>query len=47
LHPPKNENRDQLLLLAWLQAKPVDALALQELKLSNDKFPLLTHESAP
>ncbi|WP_373849018.1 endonuclease/exonuclease/phosphatase family protein, partial [Delftia acidovorans] len=27
-------------VLAWLQANPVDALALQELKLTDDKFPL-------
>ena len=26
-------------VLAWLQANPVDALALQELKLTDDKFP--------
>ncbi len=26
-------------VLAWLEANPVDALALQELKLSDDKFP--------
>lgn len=26
-------------VLAWLQTQPVDALALQELKLSDDKFP--------
>ena len=28
-------------VLDWLQANPVDALALQELKLTDDKFPLL------
>ncbi|MDR0258758.1 MAG: endonuclease/exonuclease/phosphatase family protein, partial [Comamonas sp.] len=26
-------------VLAWLEANPVDALGLQELKLSDDKFP--------
>ena len=26
-------------VLAWLQANPVDVLGLQELKLTDDKFP--------
>lgn len=27
-------------VLTWLEANPVDALCLQELKLDHDKFPL-------
>jgi len=33
-------------VLAWLQANPVDALALQELKLTDDKFPLQALQEA-
>lgn len=33
-------------VLDWLQANPVDALALQELKLTDDKFPLLALQEA-
>jgi exodeoxyribonuclease-3 len=33
-------------LLAWLQANPVDALVLQETKLSDDKFPRAEIEAA-
>lgn len=33
-------------LLAWLQANPVDALVLQETKLTDDKFPLDEIEAA-
>ncbi len=33
-------------VLAWLQANPVDALALQETKLTDDKFPVAEIEAA-
>ena len=33
-------------VLAWLAANPVDALCLQELKLTDDKFPHLELEAA-
>ena len=33
-------------LLAWLQANPVDAIALQETKLTDDKFPVAELEAA-
>ena len=33
-------------LLAWLEAHPVDALVLQETKLSDDKFPVAEIEAA-
>ena len=33
-------------VLDWLQANPVDALALQELKLTDDKFPLQALQEA-
>ncbi len=33
-------------LLAWLQANPVDVIALQETKLPDDKFPLAEIEAA-
>ena len=33
-------------LLAWLQANPVDAIALQETKLTDDKFPAAEIEAA-
>ena len=33
-------------VLAWLEANPVDALALQELKLTDDKFPCSVFEAA-
>lgn len=33
-------------VLDWLQTNPVDALALQELKLTDDKFPLLALQEA-
>ena len=33
-------------VLDWLTANPVDALCLQELKLSDDKFPLVALEAA-
>jgi len=33
-------------LLAWLQANPVDALVLQETKLTDDKFPVAEIEAA-
>src|SRR5690606_34798857 len=33
-------------VLDWLQANPVDALALAELKLTDDKFPLLALQEA-
>ena len=33
-------------VLDWLQANPVDALGLQELKLTDDKFPHMAFEEA-
>lgn len=33
-------------LLDWLQANPVDAIGLQELKLTDDKFPFMELEAA-
>ena len=33
-------------VLEWLAANPVDVLALQELKLSDDKFPLAELQAA-
>lgn len=33
-------------VLAWLEANPVDALGLQELKLTDDKFPRMAFEEA-
>ena len=33
-------------VLDWLQANPVDALALQETKLTDDKFPAAEIEAA-
>ena len=33
-------------VLEWLEANPVDALGLQELKLTDDKFPHLELEAA-
>ena len=33
-------------VLEWLAANPVDALGLQELKLTDDKFPHLELEAA-
>ena len=33
-------------VLAWLEANPVDALCLQELKLSDDTFPLEALQAA-
>ena len=33
-------------VLAWLEANPVDALGLQELKLTDDKFPHMAFEEA-
>ncbi len=33
-------------LLDWLQANPVDAIGLQELKLTDDKFPFMELQAA-
>ncbi|MBQ0132548.1 MAG: endonuclease/exonuclease/phosphatase family protein, partial [Comamonas sp.] len=33
-------------LLDWLQVNPVDAIGLQELKLTDDKFPFMELEAA-
>ena len=33
-------------VLEWLAANPVDALGLQELKLTDDKFPHMAFEEA-